>query len=405
MEVLPTKYLFFDLEDATSKGGIMKICEFGYVLTNEQFEVLERGNFIIDPNINRSDWDWRVVRTILTRKVKEYEKSPRFDEYYDDICDLISNADYVFGHSLDGDAQALNQECKRYDLASIDFVFYDIKLFYREYANAKRDVSVVEILEKLGIKGEENTHDAETDAYNTMLALKSMLEALDMSSEAMIELCTSAKNTNKNYEVESIVKNQKIREEKFKEHLSSEGDNTIRRGRPNGILFLQFLDNVLPTDNISKRLSNLKFSISINYEEKHYKQMLNIVQILCNLGATYVMKATTADYFVTYDVLNEDGTIRECSKLKHVNQANEAGANIKVISFDEFMDLLEITENELDNLPMVSFNCLYREDAKIKDRKTLRLLRPQTIKQQDTNSIATIGDMCGEFFKDYLTNN
>lgn len=28
------KYLFYDLEYASSKGGISKICEFGYVLTD-----------------------------------------------------------------------------------------------------------------------------------------------------------------------------------------------------------------------------------------------------------------------------------------------------------------------------------------------------------------------------------
>ena len=66
------KYLFFDLEYATSKGGKIKICEFGYVLTNEKFEILNKSNFIIDPYINKSDWDWRVVKKILTRKVKEY---------------------------------------------------------------------------------------------------------------------------------------------------------------------------------------------------------------------------------------------------------------------------------------------------------------------------------------------
>ena len=109
------KYLFFDLEYATSKGGVCKICEFGYVVTNEHFEILKKGNFIIDPYINRCDWDWRVVKKILTRKVSVYEKQPRFDEYYSDIKDLINSADYVLGHSLDGDAKALNDDCQRYE--------------------------------------------------------------------------------------------------------------------------------------------------------------------------------------------------------------------------------------------------------------------------------------------------
>ena len=383
----------------------MKMCEFGYVVTNEKFEVLERGNYIIDPNINRSDWDWRVVKTILTRKVREYESSPRFDEYYDDIYELITKSNYVFGHSLDGDAKALNQECQRYDLASIDFDFYDIKRFYREYDNAKRDVSVVKILDKLGIKGEEKTHDAETDSYNTMLELKAMLEALELSLEDLISLCPSAKNTNKNYLVESIEANRKIREAKFKEFLSGEGNNNLKRGTPSGRLFLQFLDNVVPNNNVERTLANLKFSISINYEENHYKQMLNIVQLLTNLGATYVMKATLADVFVTYDVRNDDGSLKPCSKLKYVNKANEEGASIKIIPFNEFMEMLGITEEKLDELPMVSFDCLLKDDAVIKDRRTLRLMescRPKQVPKNNSGTFATIGDLYGDLLKSFI---
>ena len=43
------KYLFFDLEFASSKGDREHICEFGFVVTNEQFDILDRGNFIINP--------------------------------------------------------------------------------------------------------------------------------------------------------------------------------------------------------------------------------------------------------------------------------------------------------------------------------------------------------------------
>ena len=384
----------------------MKICEFGYVLTNESFEVLKRGNFIIDPNIYKCDWDWRVVRTILTRKVREYESSPRFDEYYDDIYELITKSDYVFGHSLDGDAKALNQECQRYDLASIDFDFYDIKRFYREYDNAKRDVSVVEILDKLGIKGEEKTHDAETDSYNTMLELKAMLEALELSLEDLISLCPSAKNTNQDYLVESIEANRRIREAKFKEFLSGEGNNNLKRGTPSGRLFLQFLDNVVPNNNVERTLADLKFSISINYEENHYKQMLNIVQLLTNLGATYVMKATQADIFVTYDVRNNDGSLKPCSKLKYVNKANDEGASIKIISFNEFMTMLGITEEKLNELPMVSFDCLLKDDAVIKDRSTIRLIEscmPKQAPKNNNGAFASIGDLYGDLLKSFIT--
>lgn len=398
--MLATKYLVFDLEYAASRKGTYRICEFGYVLTNEKFEILKQGNFIIDPYINRSDWDWYAVKKILTRNVKDYEKEPRFIDYYDDIKELFDSADYVLGHSLDGDAKALNDECERYELASIDFTFYDIKMFYKEYNNTKRDVSVSEILEKLGIEGDTRTHDAEADAYNTMLELKKMLETLDLSLEELISLCPNARNKNENYEVESIVINRMIREEQFKEEISSEGNNTMNIRSKHRRRFLQFLDNVLPNSDVEKRLKDLKFSISINYEENHYKQMLNIVQLLCNLGATYVMKASAANIFIRYDEHNEDGTIRECSKLKHVTDAINNGADIKIIKFNEFLDMLGITEETLDDMPMPSFDCLYREDAIITDRKTLSIInkKKSVERTKSNNDSVTLGDTFKDFF-------
>jgi len=395
------KYLFFDLEYATSKGGNIKICEFGYVLTNEKFEILNKGNFIIDPYINRCDWDWRVVKKILTRNVKEYEENPRFDEYYDDICDLIKSADYVLGHSLDGDAKALNDDCQRYELGSIDYKFYDIKKFYMEYKNTKDEISVNNIMKSFNIQGDERAHDAEADAYNTMLDLKAMLDSLELSLDDLITLCPEAVDYNNNYTVKSLELSRIKREKKMEKMFSSSGSNTLRQWSVQKTLFHQFLDNVLPNKECEKRLDGLKFSMSINYEEIHCVQMFNIVQILCNFGAEYVLKASRADIFVKYDSYLEDGTLKECSKSKYVKEAIEKGANIKVIDLNEFLSMIHITEEELNNLPMVSFDCLLREDANIKNRKILnRYLKKQTnkiVKKEEFG--VTIGDMFGDLLK------
>ncbi len=394
------KYLFFDLEYASSKGGICKICEFGYVVTNEHFEILKKGNFIIDPYINRCDWDWRVVKKILTRKVGVYEKQPRFDEYYSDINDLINNADYILGHSLDGDAKALNDDCKRYELSSINFDFYDIKKIYMEYKNSKDEVSVNNIMKSFNIQGDERTHDAEADANNTMLGLKAMLDSLELSLEELITLCPNVKDRNEDFVVSSLEASRIRKEEKMKSMFSSNGSNSLRQWSDQKTLFHQFLDNVMPNKDCEKTLKGIKFSISINYEETHCVQMFNIIQILCNLGAEYVLKASMADIFVKYDSYIEDGTIKECSKSKYVKEANANGANIKLIDFNEFLSMLNITEEELNNLPMVSLDCLLREDANIKNRKILnKYLKKKVEKTKKEEFGTTIGDMFGDLLK------
>lgn len=116
------------------------------------------------------------------------------------------------------------------------------------------------------------------------------------------------------------------------------------------------------------------------------------------------MKASLADYFVTCDVFNEDGTIKTCSKSKYVNEAINNGSNIRIISFKEFLEMLNTNEEELDNMSMVSFDCLYREDAVIKDKKTLRVLnKGQSTKKESKpkSDGATLGDMFADFFKDF----
>ena len=123
------KYLFFDLEFASSKHG-SKICEFGYVITDEKFDVIKRNNLIIDPNIKGADWDYYVLKNILTRSRKEYETKENFEYHYEQINWIIKQADYIFGHTMDSDAKALDDDCKRYNLPSIDFIFYDINRLY-----------------------------------------------------------------------------------------------------------------------------------------------------------------------------------------------------------------------------------------------------------------------------------
>lgn len=410
------KYLFYDLEYATSKGGIQKICEFGYVLTDETFRVLERDNFIIDPHITREEWDWRVVKKILTRRVSEYESSPRFDEYYEDIKDLINSADYVLGHSLNSDAKALNQDCERYNLQSIDYDFYDIKAFYKQFSNTKKDTSVTNILNELNINGEDGEHDAETDAYNTMLELKEMLNVLNASLEELIELVPEAKDRTENYLVKSIEENKVKREIKLRESLETgDGTNDLKKYGENRKRFLQYMDNVKPQKEGTAFL-NKKVSISVNYEEHHFRQMLNLVQMIADEGGMLILKGSLSDVFVKYDVILEDGSLRNDSKLKYVLEANENGSNIEIIEFSELLNKLGITEQELDEMPTPSFDFLFQEGAIVKDRKYRAIInrksKAQKVEKVDANGNrivygeeskgTTLGDLFGDIFAKLL---
>ena len=180
-------------------------------------------------------------------------------------------------------------------MPSIDYSFYDVKLFYKEYKNSKNDTSVSRMLEELNINGETREHDAECDSFNTMLELKGILDSLDLTFEGLLILCPNVKNENKDYVVKSIEENYLRRFKKFKENISGDGTNELKRHGENRRRFLQFMDNVKPIGKLGNAYAGKKVSISINYEEKHYRQMLNLVQLVVNQGGRIVSKASLID--------------------------------------------------------------------------------------------------------------
>ncbi len=394
------KYLFFDLEYASSRGGIDRNCEFGYVVTDEKFNVIDRGNLIINPNLDRSEWDYRVVRKILTRPIKEYESNQTFPYHYNIIKNLISSADYILGHSVNGDAKAINDDCKRYDLPSIVYEFYDIKLMYKEFSNTRKDTSVENILKALNIEEAGKSHDAEIDAYHTMLELKSMLDDLGVTLEEMLELCPNSKDETSNFVVKSIEEARIRKEEEFKKSLNGDGSNDIRKHGDNRVRFLQFLDNVKPNKEGSNKFKDKKISISINYEEHHFRQMLNLIQLIVNEGGSLILKASLSNIFVKYDIIFEDGTLRNDSKYNYVCEANQNGADIEIIEFNELLDRLGISEEELDSMLMPSFDFLFEEGAVIKDTKTKNYIERK--KNKDNKNSYSANESSGTKLGDIL---
>lgn len=82
------KYLFIDIECANCFHGTGKICEFGFVLTDEQFNEIDRRIFIINP---KSEFDWYVVKNMLAYRVETYKSSPDYPFYFDKIQALFAD--------------------------------------------------------------------------------------------------------------------------------------------------------------------------------------------------------------------------------------------------------------------------------------------------------------------------
>lgn len=145
--------------------------------------------------------------------------------------------------------------------------------------------------------------------------------------------------------------------------------------------------------------------------------MLNLIQLITDEGGTVILKGSLSDVFAKYDVVLEDGSLGGDSKLKYVMEANENGSNIEIIDFSDLLCRLSITEDELDNMPMPSFDFLFEEGAIVKDRKDLAVINrkknPKKVEKVDRNgnklvyssrdsASPTLGDLFGEILSKFL---
>lgn len=335
-------YLFFDIECANCFNSMGKICEFGYILVDKDFNVIEENNILINPN---SSFDWYVLKKMLAYKEKDYIKSPKYPYFYEKIRSLFNDNTLVFGHTVDADAKYLNDENARYNLPYFDYKFYDIMFLYKEFVGSKDRLGLTKIANEIGSKLPEHEHRALDDAICTMNVLKSICEKSGKTPLELTKKYISCCGMTNNGEITTVAREQarQLRIEKGKKSNKMSGEKFS--------LFLKFLDNVKPEGEvIQNELTGKNLCITLNYQNTHYKEMVSLVQLLANCGCTYTLRATKCDYFVTKEVLNKDGTAKKCTRLEYVKEGNKKGKDIKIITFNKLLKILNITEKTLSNM-------------------------------------------------------
>lgn len=390
------KILFYDLEFATSRYGINKICEFGYVLVNEKFEILEKGNFIINPNIRKAEWDRTVVKKILTRKIREYESSLTFDKFYNKIKELIISSDYIIGHSLNGDANGLNQECERYNLESIDYDFYEIKNFYKYFSENKNYTSLEKMLIELQILGDERAHDAGADAFNTMLILKEVLLKQNLTLDSLIKLVPEAKDRSENYKLASARNKKENNFKQIEKFIETDGKvNEFKKPDKVNKSYHKYLHNLTPNKEVGERLKNCVVSVGLNYEKEQPKQLSKLAQIITNEGGKICFKSSESNLFIKYDVLGDDGTVIDDVRLICVQNENKKGKSIQIITLEDFLKIINITMEELEAMPIPKVCILNNKTTQKKVKKTVTI-NPNKLVYSENKPSLTLGDLLSE---------
>ena len=101
------KYCFFDIECANcfkDNNGVSrgKICEFGYLITDENFNKIESAEYIINP---KAPFDEYVLNNMLTYPKQVYLAAQDYNAFYDKIKRLFELDDVYFAQQSVGSAR------------------------------------------------------------------------------------------------------------------------------------------------------------------------------------------------------------------------------------------------------------------------------------------------------------
>ena len=185
-------YLFFDVECANSFDGVGKICEFGYVLTDENLNVIKQGIHLINPD---AEFDWYVKYKIISYAIKEYEKAPKYPQIYRmHIQELVELPDTLYvGHGVRDDIKYLNDEANRYNLPRFERQCIDSSQIHRRFYNLPQTKGLKSIVKELEIGDHKKLHNSEYDAKMTLEYVKRMCEESGLSFEQLIKKHTKGK--------------------------------------------------------------------------------------------------------------------------------------------------------------------------------------------------------------------
>ena len=375
------KYLFFDIECANCNDRRGKIYSFGYIIADEGLNVIEdEKDIVMNPDVDK--WDWYVLKNILAYSKRDVENKSKFNKQYNKIKRLLEDENsIVCGFSVKEDVGYILDECERYKLEPIKIKFFDVQRLESKISkNGTKSLSEAYIAWckqfPLG------AHRSDVDARFTLELAKEICKKQKKTLQEFILEDESLSGKTDGFKYGFNDEQLETRDERYERkqaerllrftgrkdksgfrELKEECKDYILKGSKNNLLFLRHMENVKPKTDREQTLLGKRISISLNYEAYNFTNMMKIVQLICDCGGEYVKKASTADIFVKYHLI-EDGEERRCSKYEFVQEEIKNGKEIDIVEFEDFLELLGLTEEKLNELPIEDYEYLMDEKYK-----------------------------------------
>ena len=351
------EYIFFDIECANCFHGRGKICSFGYVITDEQFNVISKNDILVNPHSRFHLYGHgNHPGIVLGYDEKTFKSSPDFPKHYKKIRELLTKPGRLaFGFSVMSDAGYIKSECERYHKEIFDYKFIDIQRIFTDYKELENTPSLIKCAHEYGVSETQEVHKSDDDSYFTMRVLKGLCEETGLSVSELIEKYPHCKCWCKNGEINSEflkykeeLKSQKLT--KMEKLTNSPRSNWMHSREENAESFGKYVKRVFINKDTGSELFGKRVCISSLYEEYHFNEMMNIVSLLAKHGAKYTRHAYSCDYFVEHTIVDKNGKDYRCYRRDKAQLINDTEREIKFISLDELLSLLNTSHGEISTL-------------------------------------------------------
>lgn len=295
------RYLFFDTEWSNNFDGVDKMCEFGYVMTDEFFNVLDQQDYVMNPGTGRNNRFHLIGRINrgdlkLAHEQEEYDSAPLFTSFYEKISNLFKSKDVkFFGFSVANDMKCLSDNIKRYHLAPLVYEAVDVQILHSQFKNGTLEKNNLEKATRELCSEEEMNgivpHRPDCDALMAVRLLKQMCESLHMEIEEFLSLCPEA----------VIDENSMLK----KPNASQGGGRTKRKSSSTNATDNEKFNSLCDTNNEKPRSHQLDekiFTYSSACKRDHINEAIEAAQFVNdNGGLNHRGSVFGCDYIVVHD--------------------------------------------------------------------------------------------------------
>lgn len=312
--------LFFDIECASVYKTSAKICAFGYVLCDENFNIIKKEDILINPKGKFHLTDARGNRGItLPYEYDKFKECPPFTQAYPKIRALLEDRNnLVYGHATHNDVKYLELETNRFRLPPLSFSFSDSQLMYMTAIDDfSRQFGLEYITESLEV--DFTPHRAADDAYATMRVTEALCKKYSCTCKELDAVLGIKRGKVGNHRIIQPVSDKYIA---YKERVEREKKERSERR----VEFYVHLSRCRKKKG--GRLAGRTFNFSRPLEDD-IANSLPLVDRIYALGGAYTQRQSQCNVYVRED---GDDTVRTRNAEKSVG--------VEIISPDELRELL-----------------------------------------------------------------